>query len=146
MDTGGRALQFLLRSFLGQGKMTSQGSKSQNGGTSEQGSLFFNNFWTNWARAKPASPSGSSRWYTSEYVYHDLIRSRSSGDLRSRDLYMTLRSKCISFDASWWAEHNETMHGTVALFYAKLLVKHILVTFDDVTWPHGCHVAKFASR
>ena len=37
------------------------------------------------------------------------------------------------------------MNGAVALFYAKLLAKNILVTFDDVTSPHGCHIAKFAS-
>ena len=28
---------------------------------------------------------------------------------------------------------NETMYDVVALFYAKLLAKNILVTFDDVT-------------
>ena len=54
--------------------------------------FFSNNFWTNWARAKLRAPSRSSR-YASKYVYNDLIRSRSSVDLRSRDLYVNSRSK-----------------------------------------------------
>ena len=50
----------------------------------ESKGVFANNFWTNWVRAKLSAPSRSSRWYASKYVYHDLIRLRLRGDLRSR--------------------------------------------------------------
>ena len=39
------------------------------------------------------------------------------------------------------------MHGAVAPFYAKLFAKkNILVNLDDITRPHGLHIAKIASR
>ena len=103
-----------------------------------------NKFWTNWARAKLTAPLSPLVKCASEYVYHDLTRSSSSVDLRSRDLYVTSGSEGISFDASWWAECNETMHGAVALSYANLLAK--MLTFNDVTWLHGCQIVKFVSR
>ena len=40
---------------------------------------------------------------------------------------------CISFDASWWAEHNDTMHADVTIFYIKLIAKKWpLMTPDDL--------------
>ena len=89
-----RDLPFLLRSFIGQIKMTSEGSKKSKWRHSRTREVFTNNFWDNRARAKPTAPLRSSRWYASECVYHDLIRSMSLVDLRSRDLYVTSRSKC----------------------------------------------------
>ena len=53
---------------------------------------------------------------------------------------------CTSFDASWWDEHNQIMCVAVATFYPKLLAKNGLLTLDDVTWPHGCPIARIASR
>ena len=106
--------------------------------------IFPNNFWTNRARAEITVPSRSSHSYASKYVNDDHTRSQQ-WDIRSRDLNVTSRSTCISLDASWWAEHNETMRAVVALFYAKLLVKNNLVTLDDVTWTYGCHIVQFAS-
>ena len=127
---------FYWAHLLGQVKMTSRGSKKSKWRLLRTRKLFANNLWTNRARAKLTAPSGSSRWYASKYTYHDLIRSKSRGDLRSRDLNVTSRSKCISFDAAWWAEYNETMHGDVTLFYAKLLANTFwwpLMTSHDLT-------------
>ena len=31
-------------------------------------------------------------------------------------------------------------------FLCEVISKNILATFDDVTWPHGCRIAKVASR
>ena len=58
----------------------------------------------------------------------------SKVNLRSCDHNVTSRLICtsISFDASWGAQHNETMHGAVALICEPTGKKH----FGDLWWRH----------
>ena len=123
--------------------MTSQGSKKSKGRLLKEREFFFaNNFWANWVRAKLRAQSRSSRWYASKYAYHDLIRSRSRGDLRSRDLKFKMYIiRCVLMRWTQW-DHARCCSS----FLCEVIGKNILVTRDDITWPHGWHIAKIASR
>ena len=43
-----------------------------------------------------------------------------------------------------WAQWDHAL--CCSSFLCQAIGKHILVTFDDVTWPHGCNIAKCLCR
>ena len=131
-----QALQFLLRSFLGQVKMTSQGSTNSKWRHLRTREFFFaNNLWTNWARAKLPAPS------------------------KSEILPLTLALAGGGVDATPWGfffcDAPRTMRRVVVKFciaygasFAQLLVK-ILTGSCQVTelWRHKwCKVRVFFAR
>ena len=127
--------------------MTSQGSTKSKWRLLRAREFLANNFWTKWARAKLTAPSRSSRWYASEYVYHDLIRLVISWPqvmwpLRGLKV-KTHIIQCALISWTQW-DHARWCSSFLCEDIGKKLFGDLW--WRDVTWPHGCHIAKYASR
>ena len=77
------------------------------------------------------TPSCLPHQDASKHVKHNLERSKSKFDLRSRSRGDRSRSYCICIDASWWEKHNETTRTSLSLLDQKVFAK----TVGDLRWP-----------